>query len=171
MNKESFNIRNATLDDISDICSLSEELGYINSEHEIRERLNYILNSNEHVVLVAFLADQKVVGWIHLFEAQRIESGKFAEIGGFVVSKKYRNIGIGKQLLKVAEAWTLKKALPKLRVRSDIEREDAKIFYSKVGFSITKKQRVKKTIRSLPRTAEGKPRFPRYARRSLKPRV
>jgi GNAT superfamily N-acetyltransferase len=142
MNKESFNIRNASLDDISDIYKLSQELGYINSEYEIRERLNYILNSNEHLVVVAFLSDRKVVGWIHLFEAQRIESGKFAEICGFVVKKEYRNIGIGKKLLKAAEEWTLKKKLPKLRIRSKIEREDAKKFYSKMGFLITKKQRV-----------------------------
>lgn len=117
-------------------------LRYINSEHEIRERLNYTLNSNEHLVLVAFLSDQKVVGWIHLFEAQRIESGKFVEIGGFVVAKEYRNIGIGKKLLKAVEEWTLKKGLSKLRVHSKIEREDAKEFYSKMGFSITKIQRV-----------------------------
>ena len=142
MNKEPFNIRNASLDDISDICKLSEELGYINLEHEIKERLNYILNSNEHLVVVAFLSDMKIVGWIHIFEAQRVESGKFAEIGGFVVKKEYRNIGIGKKLLKAAEEWTLKKKLPKLRIRSKIEREDAKKFYLKMGFSITKKQRV-----------------------------
>lgn len=142
MNIKLFNIRNASFDDVSDICKLSEELGYKSSEYEIRERLSSILNSNDHLVLVAFLSNRKVVGWIHLFEAQRIESGKFAEICGFVVTKKHQNLGIGKKLLKTAEEWTLKRNLPKLRVRSDIERKDAKKFYSKMGFSITKKQRV-----------------------------
>ncbi len=102
MNKKLFNIRNASFDDVSDICKLSEELGYKNSESETRERLPPILNSNDHLVLVAFLSNRKVVGWIHLLETQRIESGKFAEICGFVVTKEYRNLGIGKKLLKTA---------------------------------------------------------------------
>ncbi len=42
---------------------------------------------DDHLVLVAYLSDTRVIGWIHLFEAQRIESKKFAEIGGFVVTK------------------------------------------------------------------------------------
>ena len=142
INKKLFNIRNASFDDISDSCRLSEALGYLNSESEIQDRLNYILNADAHLVLVAFLSKRKVIGWLHIFEAQRIESGKFAEIGGFVVDREYRNIGVGKKLLKAAEEWALKKNLPKLRVRSKIEREDAKEFYLKMGFSITKKQRV-----------------------------
>ncbi len=140
--KQTYKIRNALIDDLTDICKLSEEIGYKNSEPEIRERLNTLLNSNEHIVLVAFLSNNRIIGWIHVFEAQRIESGKFSEIGGFVVGKEHRNIGVGKELLKAAEEWTLKKHLPELRVRSNIKREDAKIFYSKMGFSITKNQGV-----------------------------
>ena len=44
--------------------------------------------------------------------------------------------------MEVAEEWTQKKNLPKLRVRSKIEREDAQKFYSSLGFSVSKEQRV-----------------------------
>jgi GNAT superfamily N-acetyltransferase len=142
MNKETFKIRNATINDISDICVLSKGLGYPTSELDLRERLNSILKYNDHAVYVAYLPDGKVIAWIHVFEALRIESKEFAEIGGFVVTEKYRNIGVGKKLLKVSEEWALKRKLPKLRVRSRIEREDAKKFYLKMGFSISKKQSV-----------------------------
>ena len=142
MNKKLFKIRNATINDSSDISELSKELGYPTSELEIRERLNSILNSNNHIVYVAFLSNGQVIAWIHIFEAQRLESGAFAEIGGFIVSEIFRNKGVGKKLLKVAEEWTQLKSLPKLRVRSKIEREDTKKIYSNMGFSVSKKQRV-----------------------------
>ncbi len=72
---KSFEIRNATINDASDISELSKELGYPTSELEIKNRLNYILNSDDHIVYVVFLSDGKVVAWIHVYEAQRIESG------------------------------------------------------------------------------------------------
>ncbi|NOX33833.1 MAG: GNAT family N-acetyltransferase [Deltaproteobacteria bacterium] len=142
MGKKLFKIRNATIGDCSELSELSKELGYPASEDEIRKRLNSILNSNNHIVYVAFLSDGRVIGWIHIYEAQRIESGAFSEIGGLIVSEIFRNKGVGKKLLKLAEEWTQKKNLSKLRVRSKIEREDAKKFYLNMGFSVSKKQRV-----------------------------
>ena len=137
-----FEIRNATINDSPDISELSKELGYPTSEFEVREHLNSILNSTNHIVYVAFLSDGKVIAWIHIFEAQRVESKSFAEIGGLIVSETFRNKGIGKKLLKVAEEWTQNINFSKLRVRSKIEREDAKKFYSNIGFSVSKQQRV-----------------------------
>ena len=142
MNTKLFKIRNATINDASDISELSKQLGYPTCEPDIKERLNTILNSDDNVVYVAFITSGKVIAWIHIYKAQRIESGAFAEIGGFIVSESSRNKGIGKKLLEVAEKWAISKNLPKLRVRSKIEREDAKQFYSNMGFSIAKKQRV-----------------------------
>jgi len=142
MNQKLFEIRNATINDSLALLELSRELGYPASELESRERLDSILNSNSHIIYVVFLPDGKVIAWIHIYEAQRLESGAFAEIGGLIVSEKFRNKGVGKKLLEVAEEWTQKKNLPKLRVRSKIEREDAQKFYSSIGFSVSKEQRV-----------------------------
>ncbi len=142
MNKKLFEIRNATINDSSEISELSRELGYPTSGFEIKERLNSILKSDDHMVYVSFLSDGKLIAWIHVYRAQRIESGSFAEIGGFIVTEAFRNIGVGKKLLKVAEKWARKNNLPKLRVRSEIEREDAKKFYLNMGFTISKEQRV-----------------------------
>lgn len=130
------------MNDVSDISELSKQLGYPASESEIKERLITILHSNNDIVYVAYLPDGKTIAWIHLFKSYRVESGLFAEIGGFIVSKSFRSQGIGKKLLEVAEKWTIKMKLPHLRVRSKIERENAKKFYSNMGFSVLKKQRV-----------------------------
>ena len=142
MNKTLFEMRSATINDVSDISELSKQLGYPNSASDIRDRLNCIMNSDDHQVYVAHLPKGKTIAWIHLFASQRIESGPIAEIGGFVVSELFRNKGIGKQLLDVAEKWSISMNLGKLRVRSRNEREDAKTFYLNMGFSITKNQSV-----------------------------
>lgn len=130
------------MDDITAIAELAGQLGYSSSEFEIQQRLSTLLNSRDHVIYVALVSSGKIVGWIHTYVAKRVESGTFAEIGGFVVSKSFRRKGIGKTLLKAAENWTVQNKLTKLRVRSNIKREDAKEFYSSMGFSISKQQRV-----------------------------
>ena len=98
MNKKSFEIRNATINDASDISELSKQLGYSTSEADIFESLNTLFNSNDHIVYGAFLPNGKIIGWIHVFKAQRVESGSFAEIGGFIVSEAFRSKGIGKRM-------------------------------------------------------------------------
>ncbi len=116
MSKKLFKIRSATINDSSEISELSKELGYPTSELETKERLNSILKSDDHIVYVSFSSDGKLIAWIHVYKAQRIELGSFAEIGGFIVTKTFRNKGVGKELLKIAEKWTQKKNLPKLRI-------------------------------------------------------
>ena len=142
MNKIIFEVRNATSSDFSGISELTGQLGYSVTDHEIQDRINSILSSNDHVIYVALIPNGKIVGWIHVHESKRIESGSFAEIGGFVVSATFRRRGIGKSLLKSAEQWAETMRLKLLRVRSKIEREDAKRFYSNMGFIISKQQRV-----------------------------
>jgi len=142
MTNISYEIRDGTIDDASDICDLSDQLGYPVSEAEMAERLDSILNSDDHRVCVAVQPDGTVIAWIHVFKCQTVESGLFAEIGGIIVSEAFRRKGIGQQLLKMAKRWIAQQKLQKLRVRTQIEREDAEAFYLKTGFSVSKHQRV-----------------------------
>jgi len=75
MNQKLFEIRKATINDSSALLELSRELGYPASELENRERLDSILNFNSYIIYVVFLPDGKVIAWIHIYEAQRLESG------------------------------------------------------------------------------------------------
>ncbi|MDY6790541.1 MAG: GNAT family N-acetyltransferase [Thermodesulfobacteriota bacterium] len=142
MNQVQYEIRQTTMDDVSAIAELTAQLGYSSSEFEIQQRLSTLLNSQDHVIYVSLVSSGKIVGWIHVYVANRVESGSFAEIGGFVVSASFRRKGIGKALLKAAENWTVQNELTRLRVRSNSKRKDAKEFYSNMGFSISKQQRV-----------------------------
>jgi len=128
MTKISYDMRDATIDDAPDIRELSEQLGYPASETEIKIRLESIISSDDHKVCVAVQPNGNVIAWIHVFKCQTVESGFFAEIAGIIVSEAFRNKGIGKRLLEVAQKWTTQKKLPKLRVRTQIEREDATHF-------------------------------------------
>ncbi len=134
-------IRPAGEDDAPAIAGLSGQLGYPSSVADSAERLKTVLGSTEHGVFAACDGDD-VVGWVHVFLALRVESGPFAELGGFVVSASHRRRGVGRALLAAAEDWAASRGVRKLRVRSRLEREDARAFYENLGFSVTKAQRV-----------------------------
>ena len=142
MDTDVYQIRNATIDDAADMSELSSQLGYPSSTDETKERLESILNSEDHIIIVAHIYGNKVIAWIHAYKRQSVESGHFAEIGGLIVSKTYREKGIGTHLMKSIEKWTMQKKLPKLRVRTQIHRDDAEQFYLNMGFKVTKKQSV-----------------------------
>ncbi len=140
MYKKIYEIRNATINDVPDISELSKQLGYPSLEHEIKERLESMLASNNQTIFVACQSGGQVIAWIHVYKRQSIESGLFAEIGGFIVSKAFQGKGIGNHLLKHIENWTIEKRLPKLRVRTQTKREDTQKFYAKAGFTVSKEQ-------------------------------
>jgi GNAT superfamily N-acetyltransferase len=139
---DAVDIRSATMDDSSALADLSTQLGYPTSPIQSANRLGVILDSNKHAILVAYLADGKVVGWVHVFLAFRVESDPFAEIGGFVVTKEFRRQGIGRCLLAAVEEWVIQSGITKLRVRSRSNRVDTHTFFERLGFSKSKQQHV-----------------------------
>lgn len=92
-------------------------------------------------MFAAYLDDQ-VVGWVHVFLAQRIESEPFAELGGLVVAESHRRHGIGGRLLGRAEEWSVGCGAAKLRVRVRYGRDKARTFYQNLGFTLEKEQGV-----------------------------
>lgn len=136
------NIRVATLNDAAAIADLATQLGYPTATVLSADRLGTILARDEHAVLVAVISDRSLVGWIHVFEAHRVESDRFAELGGFVVAEQYRGCGIGRSLLSAAEEWVVARGMAKLRARTRSDRVGAHNFYERFGFELTKQQHV-----------------------------
>ena len=135
-------IRLAGSCDQTEISSLVKELGYAGSNQYLSANLDAILQSNEHLLLVAESSEKKVIGWIHVFKAIRVETELFAEIGGFVVHSPLRKKGVGRSLLNEAENWVQEQGIGKLRVRTRSQRAGAKAFYQHSGFSCTKEQSI-----------------------------
>ena len=134
-------LRAAGSQDADALAALAGELGYPASAPVMRRRLADVQKSDSDVVLVATRAES-VVGWIHVSTVTSLESDTFAEIRGLVVTKSERGKGLGSQLINAAEEWALRHSCQRLRVRSNVVRDETRWFYEKRGFAVTKVQNV-----------------------------
>ena len=134
-------IRAAKLSDAGSINALSAHFGYTRTSPKItRVRLKQLIDSHSDWVWVAEHAS-KIIGWIHVFTAQRLASESFIEIGGLVVEPKMRKQGVGRALLEFATRQSAEQNLA-LRVRCNIQRHEACQFYASGGFVHTKTQHI-----------------------------
>lgn len=123
---------------ISDL--LTEELGYVVSEDEMKSRLEIACADARHAVFVA--VSDSVVGWIQVVRDLTLESGYSGELRGFVVAKSHRRLGIGRKLVGAAESWAQDHQCDRMRVRTNVIRNDARAFYLKLGYALSKTQNV-----------------------------
>ncbi len=133
-------LRRARLSDAGALARLSDQLGYPSTAAALRRRLTSVLTKSSHAVFVA--ETDSIGGWIHVSIVNSLESDPFAEIRGLVISKTLRRSGIGSQLVQLAEQWARTKRCPKIRVRTNITRLDARLFYKRLGFRSQKRQEV-----------------------------
>jgi len=134
------NIRKATKSDAAALAILSGELGYPATTSEIESRFATLSAESDSGIYVAEL--DSIVGWIHVSVIQSLESNPFVEICGLVVAESYRGMGIGTQLVSMAERWAQEKGYNQIRVRTNILREESRRFYKQVGFQSKKTQEV-----------------------------
>jgi GNAT superfamily N-acetyltransferase len=141
-------IRDARVEDASSLAGLSRTLGYPASTEEVLARLLPILASENDCALVACVSDGSVVAWVHVFLTHRIETDRFAELGGLVVAEDQRGEGIGASLMAAAEDWAIDHGVNRIRVRSRSTRVIAHSFYQGLGFTRIKEQGVfEKTLK------------------------
>jgi GNAT superfamily N-acetyltransferase len=133
------NIREATLTDAAALAALSIQLGYPSTPEEMVERLTMLGSRSGNGVLVAE-NESGVVGWLHVSTMLFLESPPFAEVLGLIVDEAHRGKGTGKLLLNAAARWAAEHGYDKLRVRSNVIREDAHRFYEREGFRRVKTQ-------------------------------
>ncbi len=133
-------IREARRTDAEILAKLSGELGYPATSKEIAARLDKLFASSDNGIYVAELGF--VVGWIHVAVIQTLESSAYVEMCGLVVAENHRGAGIGRLLVTAAEQWARDKGYSRLRVRTNIVREQTKKFYRELGFQTRKTQEV-----------------------------
>ena len=137
---ENVTVRTATLLDAPRVAELCGVLGYPVNADLMTERLARVVERSEDTVLVAVLASGRIVGWLHASERQLLEMGRYAEILGLVVDAAHRSLGVGRELVARAEAWTRSRGLADLHVRSNIVRTESHPFYERLGFVRVKTQ-------------------------------
>ena len=128
------------MSDAARLAELSEVLGYPVEPQVMRRRLESILPKPDHVVFVAEVAPELIVGWIHAAEHDILEVGSFCEILGLVVAADQRGEGIGRRLVEQVEHWALERGLEELSVRSNVTRLESHLFYERLGYARVKTQ-------------------------------
>lgn len=127
-------IRDLTLEDYKALKPLLDELGYLSTEDEVKERLSKIVPDKNFKALLA--EDQgKVVGFIGLSKSYTYErNGCYVRILALVVAGEYRSRGIGTQLVAAAEEWARQNGASLIALNSGLQRVEAHKFYENKGF-------------------------------------
>lgn len=139
-------IRKATVADIEGINKLFYELDTdaINMQPEHFQRgvrsvdyLSSLISDDKSDFLLAVI-DDKMVGFSLLFEKETSNISllvpcKYAYIQDFVVSKHYRNKGIGTKLMEESKLWAKNRGMNYLRLSVLPKNKDAQRFYRRHG--------------------------------------
>jgi len=129
-------IRSAGREDAPRLAQLAGDLGYTISSASVGTAIGR-LQPDEGAI---FVADEggHLTGWIHVYRSRAIQTQPFAEVGGLVVDPQNRGDGIGRRLLETAEQWCSANGLAVVRVRSNIVRSNAHLFYERRGYDVEK---------------------------------
>lgn len=128
--------------DLGRVSELSAQLGYPATPADLKRRYAELSPSPDHVLLVAVAEEGRIAGWIHARWERPLESEFVVEISGLVVDAAARRLGAGRALVAGVERWTRDKGGRRLRVRSNVLRDEAHRFYPSVGFVLKKTQQV-----------------------------
>lgn len=129
-------VREATKNDVSQMVTLMEQLGYPSSLEQFEQRFESIFTNPCYHTLVAELENQ-IVGMAGLCTDLFYEyDGSYVRIVAFVVDSNYRRRGIGKKLMQEIESWARNQGVIAIALNSGNrkERKDAHQFYLSMGF-------------------------------------
>ncbi len=129
-------------EDIASVVALAQQLGYWVALDEAKIRFERLLGAQGQTLLVAESEDRQIVGWAHASEVLSILAASRAEVRALVVDEAQRRKGIGRQLLSEVERWARERGLLEVRLGTQTFREEAQVFYHRLGFVNKKTQHV-----------------------------
>ena len=138
----SVEIRAPLKGDFEAVAHLAGELGYPSTAAEIQERLAAVAGDPHYAAFVAVDHAGHVLGWIQLTEVRPLTGDPRAEITGLVVASSRRGGGVGRLLVERGENWARERALAEIGLHSNVLRERAHEFYLRLGYRVTKSQKV-----------------------------
>ena len=134
-------VRSIIEQDAESVNKLSRQLGYVMRIEQTLANIKSVLATKGHTAFVA-IHENNIIGWIGVAEALQIESAPFCEIRGLVVDENYRGHGVGKLLIERVKQWAKETGNNTLRLRTNMIRLEAHLFYRHVGFKEVKEQKV-----------------------------
>jgi len=134
-------IRKATLEDKKEICILIRQLeDYVKLAHEPSERdlqktFAKLISSPNCFVLVAE-DNNKIIGLLTMCIRSTLFHGAgSALIDELIVTKSYRRVGVGKELVKRAFAEAKSRGCIEIEASTEKDNREAIEFYKKCGFA------------------------------------
>jgi GNAT superfamily N-acetyltransferase len=142
MPQKDFSIRSAQEKDIDALSGLLQELFNIEKDFTAnaarqRDGLKLMLVNPTAIVLCAETGGVPVGMCTVQTVISTAEGGPAGLLEDMVVTKKARGHGIGRALLKAAEAWAKGRGLTRLQLLSESDNEPALVFYLKSGWHWT----------------------------------
>jgi GNAT superfamily N-acetyltransferase len=132
-------IRAARAADAREIAQLTTQLGYDLTEADAADRLSRVLLRDDQQLFVADVGG-RAVGWVHVVWTEYIDVEAFVLIGGLVVNRSHRRLGIGRALMDRAEVWAKERGCSVVRLTSSATRTAAHRFYEDLGYTNIKTQ-------------------------------
>jgi GNAT superfamily N-acetyltransferase len=130
-------IRVATDKDTFALASLITELGSPTSPEEMQRRVERVRGRSDVIAFVA-LAEGSIVGMAGLSVAPSfVRSTPDGQIIALVVAETHRRRGIGRELMKRAEAWLADKGVKRVSLTSGLHRASAHAFYRACSYEQT----------------------------------
>ncbi|MBV8726243.1 MAG: GNAT family N-acetyltransferase [Candidatus Eremiobacteraeota bacterium] len=129
-------VRAATRADVPRVIDLASQLGYrldpAHAEATIETTLDRVLD--------VATTETGIMGWIAVSRDNSLLGSGDAWIEGLIVDEAHRGRGVGVTLLEAAHEWAREGSCVRMRVRSNVVREDAHRFYEREGYRIFKTQ-------------------------------
>ena len=139
-------IREAEPADIFALAELMIELGYDTTRDEMKVRFENIHDHMDHKTFIAAI-DKDVVGMVGLTKNFSYEqNGMYVRVVAIVTRSSFRQKGIGKKLMDVAENWTREIGANKILLNcgNREERAIAHLFYKNIGYEVRSSGFIKK---------------------------
>ncbi len=133
-------IRDAMPADAERIVALALQLGYETPLAHVEAIVHS--PSDDRAILVAVVPRAGVVGWTVVARVNTLIAIRRAEIHGLIVEDEFRSHRIGEMLVAAAEEWARKQGCATLRLLSNVVRERAHTFYSRLGYDVLKTEYV-----------------------------
>jgi GNAT superfamily N-acetyltransferase len=130
-------IRHPTSDDANALARLCSQLGYPTETGQMPARLERFARDPNARAFVATSGDDLLgMATIHLRYTLNHEA-PIAQITLLVVDETKRSRGVGRALVRAAEAWAREQGAKRIAVTTQLSRTGAHAFYEKVGYTHT----------------------------------